>query len=346
MKWASRNSRRARPGVTRAATLILLFAWAAIFSISTAAKSLKKIATIQLPGPLGKPFDALTIDSQNHWLFCTHTGVNALYVIDLENYKLTQTVTGLPGVRSVVYIPELKRIFASVSGEDSIDVIDASTFEVTKKIPTEAAPAAMAFAAPQGYLFVSDELARAVVVLDAAREAPVRILRFDSRTGTLQYDSVTQKVYVNLPDTHQLAVIDPETASIIASYPVGKCMGNSGMALDTQRQLAFLSCEGNNLLTIFDLRTHQPLNYLPMAAGGAGVALDPKLGRIYVACASGAISVYEEKDSQKCRKLSNFSAAYAVHTLAVDEKTQRVYVPEQEEDGMPVSQLVVYQEQP
>lgn len=342
MRRESRNSRGAR----RAATSFFLPALAAILSLSTAAKSLKKIATIELPGPLGKPFDALTIDSENHLLFCTHTGVNALYVIDLDTYKLERTIRDLPGVRGVAYLPKLKKIFVSVSGEDSIDVIDASTFEVTKKIPTEAVPASMTFAAPQGYLFVSDELARAVVVLDAAREAPLRILRFESRTGTLQYDSVARKVYVNLPDTNQLAVIDPETTSIVASYPVGRCVGNSGMALDAQRQLAFLSCEGNNLLTLFDLHTDQPLNYLPMAAGGAGVALDPKLGRIYVACASGAISVYEEKDSQKYRRVDNFAAAYAVHSLAVDESTQRVYVPEQEEDGVPVSRLVVYQEQP
>lgn len=346
MRWASRKSKPARQAVARNAALFFLLAWAAGSPVSTAAKSLKKIATIELPGPLGKPFDALTIDSENHLLFCTHTGVNALYVVDLETYALKQTITDLPGVRGVIYVPKLNKVFASVSGEDSIDVIDGSTFEVTKRIPTEAVPAAMAYAAPQGYLFVSDELARAVVVIDVAREALVRVIRFESRTGTLKYDSVTQKVYVNLPDANELAVIDPETTSIVASYTVGRCVGNSGMAVDAQRQLAFLSCAGNNLLTVFDLRANQPMAYLPMAAGGAGVAVDSKLGRIYVACASGAISVYEEKDAKKCRRLDNIPAAYAVHTLAVDESTQRVYVPEQEEDGMPISRLVVYQEQP
>jgi hypothetical protein len=33
---------------------------------------------------------------------------------------------------------------------------------------------------------------------------------------------------------------------------------------------------------------------------------------------------------------------HAVHTLAVDFKTHRVYTPEQEEDGKPVARVVVY----
>lgn len=340
------NSNRGAAKDGRTWTLVLLIVLTTCSYKPAEAKSLKKIATIELPGPLGKPFDELTIDSQHHLLFCAHTGVSAVYLIDLETYKLTQTITGLAGVRSVVYLPEPGKLYASVSGEDTIDVIDASTFEVTKKIPTEASPSAMAFAAPQERLFVSDELARAVVVIDTESETPTRTLRFASRTGAVQYDPVVKKIYVNLPDTNQLAVIDPETSSVVASYPVGRCAGNSGMALDSDRQLAFLSCERNNLLTVFDLRTNQAVAYLPMAPGGAGVALDPKLGRVYVACASGAISVYEEKNAQKCRKVDNLSAAYAVHSLVVDEKTQRVYVPEQQEDGMPVSRLVVYQEQP
>lgn len=346
MRRVSRHSNRPGQAAVKLAALFFLSLWTPVLLLPAAAKSLKKIATIELPGPLGKPFDALAIDSENHRLFCAHTGANALYVVDLETNQLTQTISGLPGVRSVLYLPESRKIYASVAGDDSIVVIDGTSFEITRRIPTESAPAAMALAAPQGKIFVSDELARAVVVIDAAREIVLSVLRFESRTGTLQYDSVAKKIYLNLPDANQLAVIDPESGAVTAKFAVGRCAGNSGMALDAGRRLAFLSCEGNNLLAIFDLRANVPEGYLPMAAGGAGVALDPKLGRVYVACASGAIAVYEDKDTQKCRRLGDISAAYAVHSLAVDENTQRLYVPLQQEDGVPVSQLEVYQEQP
>ena len=57
-----------------------------------------------------------------------------------------------------------------------------------------------------------------------------------------------------------------------------------------ERQLAFLSCEGNDVLTVFDLDTRRPVAHLPMAKGADVVEYDPGLRRIYVACSSGFIS--------------------------------------------------------
>ena len=115
------------------------------------------------------------------------------------------------------------------------------------------------------------------------------------------------------------------------------------MALDAEHRRAFLSCEGNDLLTVFDLEKHQPIAYLPMAGGPDVVKFDPGLGRIYVACYSGAISVFQQDDPEHYRKLEDFRVQHAVHSLAVDARTHRLYAPEQEENGTPVARMVVYE---
>jgi hypothetical protein len=43
------------------------------------------------------------------------------------------------------------------------------------------------------------------------------------------------------------------------------------------------------------------------------------------------------------RKLEDFRVQHAVHTVAIDLKTHRLYTPEQEEDGKPVARMVVYE---
>jgi hypothetical protein len=114
------------------------------------------------------------------------------------------------------------------------------------------------------------------------------------------------------------------------------------MALDPEHHRAFLQCEGNNLMTVFDLDAHKPIAHLPTAAGGDVVKFDPGLKRIYVACSSGAISVFQEDDANHFRKLEDFPVQRKVHSLAVDVKTHRVYTPEEQEDGRPVSRMIVY----
>ena len=115
------------------------------------------------------------------------------------------------------------------------------------------------------------------------------------------------------------------------------------MTLDPQRHRAFLSCEENNLMTVFDLDSHKPIAFLPMAEDPDVIKFDPGLGRIYAACYSGAISVFHEDDPNHYRKLEDFKVNHAVHSLAVDPKTHRVYTPEQEENGKPVARMIVYE---
>jgi hypothetical protein len=59
-------------------------------------------------------------------------------------------------------------------------------------------------------------------------------------------------------------MIDPATDTVVDRYPVDGCRGNHGMAIDAERHRAFLSCEGNDTLTVFDLDMHQAIVHLPM----------------------------------------------------------------------------------
>lgn len=115
------------------------------------------------------------------------------------------------------------------------------------------------------------------------------------------------------------------------------------MALDPDHHRAFLSCEENELMTVFDLDTHTAITSLPMPGGPDVIKFDPGLARIYVACYSGAIAVFHEDDPDHYRKIEDFHVQHAVHSLAIDPTTHRVYTPEQEEDGKSVARMVVYE---
>lgn len=306
------------------------------------APTLRKIAEFDLPGPPGKRFDYLTIDPDDHYLISAHLAAGQTYVIDLQTNKVVATVADTPGAEGVEYVPELKKFYTSNAGDNTIGVVELRQMKVVKKIPTERKPDGSAYAAPFHKLYVSDERGKAEAIVDVSNDRIVKTLHFTSETGMPQYDAVARKVYVNLQDENIFAVIDPTTDSVIGRYPVGRCKGNHGMALDPEHHRAFLSCEGNNLMTVFDLDRHQPIAYLAMADDPDVIKFDPGLGRIYAACYSGAISVFHQDDPDHYRKIEDFTVQHAVHSLAVDEETHRVYTPEQEENGKPTARMVVY----
>ena len=305
-------------------------------------QTLRKIASFDLPGPGGKRFDYLTIDTADNYLISAHLAANQTYVIDLTTNRVVATVTDTPGAEGVECVPELKKFYTSNAHDNTIGVVDLSQMKVIKKLKTEAKPDGSTYATPFHKLYVSDERGKAEAVVDVTKDEIVKTLHFDSETGMPQYDPVARKVYVNLQDQNLFAVIDPATDEVVARHSVGRCKGNHGMALDPEHHRAFLSCEENELMTVFDLDKNVPIAFLPLAGGPDVIKFDPGLGRIYVACYSGAISVFHEDDADHYRKLEDFRVQHAVHTVAVDMKTHKLYTPEQEENGKPVARMVVY----
>lgn len=304
-------------------------------------QTLKKVDSFDLPGPPGKRFDYLTIDYKHDYLFSAHLGAGLLYVIDLKTNKLVKAIPDVPGVEGVEYAPDVDKVYTSDWLENKIGVIALDQMRVVKKLPTAAKPDGSTYAEPFHKLYVSDERGRAVAIVDVREDKIINTIHFASETGMPQYDPVARKVYVNLQDQNLLAVIDPSTDKVVGRYPVG-CKGNHGMALDPENHRAFLQCEGNNMMTVFDLDAHKPIAHLPTPAGGDVVKFDPGLKRIYVACSSGAISVFQEDDPNHFSKLEDFPVQRRVHSLAVDVKTHRVYTPEEQEDGHPVARMIVY----
>jgi YVTN family beta-propeller protein len=312
-------------------------------SAKPGAPTLKKITAFDLPGPGGKRFDYLTIDTDDHYLLSAHLAAGQTYVIDLRSNKVVATVADTPGAEGVEYVPDAKKFYTSNAGDNTIGVVDLRQMKVIKKIPTEAKPDGSTYAVPFHKLYVSDERGKAEAIVDVTKDEIVKTLHFDSETGMPQYDPFARKVYVNLQDKNIFAVLDPATDEVVGRYPVGRCEGNHGMTLDPEHHRAFLSCEGNELMTVFNLDTHQPVAFLPLAGGPDVIKFDPGLKRIYVACSSGAISVFQMDDPDHYRKLEDFSVQKKVHSLAVDPETHRVYTPEQEENGKPVARMVVYE---
>ena len=323
--------------------IIVFWTLSALSSFAQASQLLRPAGSIEVPGPKGKRFDYLTIDPAREYLFATHLGAGQLYVIDLKANRVIKTISDLPGIEGVEIASDAKKVYTSDWFENKIGVIDLDSLKLIKKIPTDAKPDGIAYAAPFHKIYVSDERGKAEALVDATKDKVIKTLHFDSETGNVRYDPISRHILVNLQDKNAISEIDPATDDQIAEHPVGKCHGNHGMALDSEHRLVFLVCEDNNLMTVFDLASHQPLADLPIPEGGDVIAYDAGLRRIYVACYSGAISVFQEDDPQHFRKLGDVATERKVHSLAIDGVTHRVYVPEEQVDGKPAARIAIYE---
>jgi hypothetical protein len=66
-------------------------------------------------------------------------------------------------------------------------------------------------------------LGKAVSVINVDKDEVIKVLRFDSETGTPGYDSIAKKIYVTLRSTNEVVEVDLSTDRVIRRYPVEGC---------------------------------------------------------------------------------------------------------------------------
>ena len=138
---------------------------------------------------------------------------------------------------------------------------------------------------------------------------------------------------------NRLVAIDPQTDKIIAHYDLKKGKHPHGFYIDDQAYRAYVSCQGDNKLVVFNLKSHQEESVFDVKAGPDVLAFDRKLHLLYVACESGGVSLFKASSSG-LTKLADVDVGPNSHTVAVDSGTHKAYFPLKNLNGTPVLRIM------
>jgi DNA-binding beta-propeller fold protein YncE len=103
---------------------------------SSSSSSFSLIQTIAIPNVNGR-IDHMDIDIKSQRLFVAELENNSLDVIDLKAAKRVHSISNnvlLNEPQSVIFIPELNRVFVSNGQDGTVGVFDAKSFSFIKKI--------------------------------------------------------------------------------------------------------------------------------------------------------------------------------------------------------------------
>jgi len=298
---------------------------------------LKKLADVALPGPAVR-FDYQSFDPTHGRLYIAHMNADQLVVFDVKKREVVANLDGFANVHGVWAVPELGRVYASVTGEHKVAAVDMQTLKTIAKVGPVNYPDGIAYVPSPKRVFVSDEHGNADVVFDATTNSLITAIPLGGGAGNTVYDSGSGHILVAVHQKNELAAIDPATAKIIGHYPVPGVESPHGIALDVPARLAFVAGEDNNKLALLDLSTMQVLATYPVGKDPDVLAFDPGLKRLYVSAESGNVTVFREEGKALINE-GSISMPHA-HTVFVDPDTHLVYFPLQNVDGHPVLRIM------
>lgn len=319
----------------------ILIATGALLSACSPPDGLKTVMDVPLGGGSVR-FDYQSLDSDAHRLFISHMNADQLVVFDTQSNQVIKEIPGLPRVTGVLVVPTLGKVYASASGANEVHVIDEKTLADLATVPGGTFPDGLAYDPNTRHLFVSDESGGTDTVIDTDTNQVLATIPLGGEAGNTQFDPVAKLMYVNEQSTNELIAIDPTTNTIRARHALSGAQGNHGLYIDAPKRLAFIACEGNAKLLVYDLNTQQVVASDSLGVGPDVLAFDPELGRLYVASESGIVSIFKE-EGRTLRKLSEGFVGWNAHSVAVDPATHRIYLPIPTPGGQPVLRMMEFQ---
>ena len=142
------------------------------------------------------------------------------------------------------------------------------------------------------------------------------------RTRWTVFDTATNAFYVNIADPALIVVISAaQPTKILTSFSI-PVSGPHGLDIDPVSGRLFCACDGGKLVTV-EIRSGHVLSMADISGVPDVIFYNPVLQHLYIAIGDpGVIDVF---DTQTMSRLETMMTEHGAHTLAFDEKQQKVY---------------------
>ena len=268
-------------------------------------------------------WDYLSVDAAGRRLYVSHG--TEVVVIDIDKDAVVGAIADTPGVHGLAVASELKRGFASNGRENKASIVDLQTLKTLSKVDTGQNPDGMLFEPGRQEVYMFNGRGKSATVFEAVSGKVVATIPLSGKPEFAACDPEAGRVFNNIEDKNEVAVIDTKTHGVVATWPIAPGEEASGMAIDVTHHRLFLGC-GNKLMVMMDSTNGHVVASVPIGEGVDANAFDPGTQYAFASCRDGTVTVAHEDAPDKLTVVQTLATERGSRTMALDPKTHKIYL--------------------
>ena len=268
-------------------------------------------------------WDLITFDAKRHRMLVSRA--THVQVIDADSGKVIGDIPGTDGVHGIALADDLDVGFTSNGKSNSVTVFDAITLNVIDTIKISGLnPDVILYEPKTKHIFAFNGHSNNATVIDAVTHQELDTIVLPGKPELAVSDDAG-KVFVNIEDKNQVVVIDSANDKIIKTFPLGKGVEPTGLAIDKEHHRLFSVC-ANKKMEILDAESGRIVAEVAIGAEPDSAAFDPHLGLAFSSNGDGTLTVVKDLEHGHYAVAQNVMTQQGARTMAYDPDRHRAYL--------------------
>lgn len=267
-------------------------------------------------------WDYLVVDTAAHRLYLSRG--SHVQVFDTDRDSVVGDIPDTPGVHGIAIARDLGRGFTSNGRDSTVTVFDLATLAPVARVKvTGRNPDAILYEPATHRVFTFNGGSADATAIDAATGAVLGTIPIGGKPefAVAQGDG---RVFVNNEDKGEIVAIDARSLAVRAHWPMAGCEEPSGLAIDRAHGRLFSTC-ASKVMAVVSTEDGHLVTTVPIGAGVDAGAFDPASQLAFASNGEGTLTVVHEDTPDRYSVVSTVPTQRGARTLALDERTHRVY---------------------
>jgi DNA-binding beta-propeller fold protein YncE len=268
-------------------------------------------------------FDYASFEPTHRRLYISRVG--GVLALDVDTKTLTERLTPAQRTHESLPLDDGQSLLITDSGTSSAHVVDALSGKPLAEIPAGKKPDAALLDPASGLVLVMNGQSGDATLVDPKTRTGVGSIPIG---GTLEFAAAdgAGKVFVNIEDKGEIAVIDTKSRAVVGHYAMKGCEEPSGLAYAPNSGLLISSCQ-NKVAKVLKAATGEEVASLAIGAGPDAVIYDAARNLAFIPCGRDGVLEVLDTSGPNVSVVQTVKTQPGARTGAVDPKTGAVYLP-------------------
>ncbi len=303
--------------------MLLYFLTASAFGALPAAEPLAIVGRVDLPGVEGR-FDHFAFDSATGRLFVAALGNNTIEIIDTRSGKRLGSVRDVDEPQGLGFVPPGRLIVAN-GGSGDVQLREGKNLHVVANIKTQGDADNVRYDAALQRVYVGVGTG-ALVAIDPASGKALGEVPLGAHPESFQLERMAARVFVNVPNLHQVVVVNRQSMSVADRWKVADAAANYPMTLDEEGSRLFVVCRKPARVLVYDTTAGTRTTAFDAVGDADDVFWDARRKRLYVIGGEGFVDVFQRQADGRYTRLAHLPTGPGARTGLFVPAIDRLFV--------------------